>query len=158
MSNSEGESASFLATLGSVLKKLRLRSRLSGDQLSHIISRAYLRKLEAGRVDPGISMLLKLCEAYSVELSFVLIAVQAQRSGLPSLEHAQQILHEHEQLIYGGYLCDEKLDEPEKPIVKHRAIELRTNIRDLAAAGLTKTEIARKLAVSLRTVQRHLKT
>lgn len=147
----------FYVTLGGVLKELRLRNGLAGDQLEHILTRAYLTRVEAGQVQPGFAILRKLCEIYRAELSLVLIDVEARLAGISRQERAQQVLLESKSHVLADHLKDETGSDNDKSIREFRLEELRAEVRQLDIKGHSKPDIARKLSISLRTVQRYLK-
>lgn len=156
MSNATDGPDAFYLTLGSVLKELRLRSGLTGDQLDHILTRAYLAKVEAGHVQPGLTIVRKLCETYGTSPSLVLIAVEARLAKIPLQERAEQVLGECEKHILTSCLSDENEVDLEKPIRTSRLEKLRAEIRQLSSQSQSNADIARKLGVSQRTVRRYL--
>lgn len=157
MSTATDEPDPFYLTLGNVLKELRLRSGLAGDQLEHILTRAYLVKVEAGQVQPGLTIVRRLCETYGTELSLMLIAVEARLAGIPLQKRAEQILGECENHLLASRLSNEDAGDYQKPIRVSRLEKLRAEIRQLNSEGQPNVDIARKLGVSQRTVRRYLK-
>lgn len=157
MSNATDGPDPFYLTLGNVLKELRLRSGLTGDQLDHILTRAYLAKVEAGQVQPGLTIVRKLCETYGTQLSFTLIAVEARLARIPLQERAKQVLGECENHVLTSCVSDENEVDLEKPIRTSRLEKLKAEIRQLSSQGQSNADIARKLGVSQRTVRRYLR-
>ncbi|KTT38860.1 hypothetical protein SB5_14695 [Pseudomonas oryzihabitans] len=156
MSNATDGPDPFYLTLGNVLKELRLRSGLTGDQLDHILTRAYLAKVEAGQVQPGLTIVRKLCETYGTPPSLMLIAVEARLARIPLQERAEQVLGECENHVLASCLGNENEVDLEKPIRTSRLEKLRAEIRQLSSQSQSNADIARKLGVSQRTVRRYL--
>ncbi len=157
MSNATDGPDPFYLTLGNVLKELRLRSGLTGDQLDHILTRAYLAKVEAGQVQPGLTIVRKLCEAYGTQLGLTLMAVEARLARISLQERAEQVLGECENHVLAGCLSEENEVDLEKPIRTSRLEKLQAEIRQLSSQSQSNADIARKLGVSQRTVRRYLR-
>lgn len=157
MGKTEDKRRPFYATLGRVLQLLRVRRGLTADQLIHVVTPANLSKIEAGQVQPGLAILMSLCDVYEVTLSVVLMVVQARLAGLPIREYAVQTFAQLDELVSIGLLTNTAEQWDDLPIKKRRTDELKTHVKELAAEGQSNTEIARRLGVSLRTVQRHQK-
>lgn len=157
MSDKKGGTDPFYVTLGSVLQELRLKRGLTLDRLGQVITRTNLSKIETGQVQPGLPILLKLCEAYGVAISLLLITVEARLAGLPIENRISHVLDEVVKLARAGNLDTGSIVGSSSAIKQQRTDELRRRVRSMAAAGQANADIAQELGVSLRSVQRHLK-
>lgn len=157
MSDEKGGADSFYVMLGSVLQELRLKHGLTLDKLGPVITRTNLSNIEMGQVQPGLPILMKLCEAYGVAMSLVLIIVEARLAGLPVEKRISHVLDEIIKLARAGKLDTGNIVGSPPAIKQQRSYELRLSIQTLATAGLANADIAQELGISIRTVQRYLK-
>ncbi len=145
----------FEKVLGQVLRDIRIHSGLTRTELVETLHISNLSKIENGHILPRIDTLAALCGALGVALSDVLLVVEARRSGL---DVQDQILRSNKRLmalLNAGRLNPVAADDAIRGIRGQKADSTRDAVLRLQGEGLSKEEVAKKLDVGLRTVQRY---
>jgi transcriptional regulator with XRE-family HTH domain len=145
----------YSVTLGNVIRDLRLRAGLSGDAFSGALSRANLYKLESGQAQVRLYTLVQLCEVLGLSPSNVLLIVEARIAGVPLPELAKESAAKLSAAIDSGRLKPISEGEAVKGVKGLQADQTRQAVQQAQASGEGKAEVARKLGLSSRTVDRY---
>lgn len=146
---------SYEKMLGEVLRAVRLQAGLTRGACGEALSIPNLRKVENGQAVIKIGTLVALCEVLGVAPSHVLLVVDARRAGL---DIEDQILASNKRLralLSAGRFEPVFQEDAVRGIRGRKADTTRDGVCRLQAEGLHKEEIARRLGVTLRTVQRY---
>ncbi|MHA5498465.1 helix-turn-helix domain-containing protein [Pseudomonas aeruginosa] len=146
---------SYEKVLGEVLRDIRLRAGIPYEGLAGIISERNLRAIEIGHSISKLTTLIDLCEAFGITPSQVLMAVEARQSGRGVEEQIAVSNKRLMELLHAGRLEPVAADDAVRGVRGQKADATRSAVIALQAEGLSKDEIARKLGVVLRTVQRY---
>ncbi len=145
----------FKKVLGQVLRDVRLQAGLTRTECGEIVHLANLSKVENGQALLRIDTLAALCEQLGVTLSDVLMVVEARLSG-HSIEDQIALSNERlGDLLRAGRFEPIAQADALRGIRGRKADTTREAVMRLQSEGLRKDEIARKLGVGLRTVQRY---
>jgi transcriptional regulator with XRE-family HTH domain len=146
---------SFQKVLGEVLRNVRLRNDISHEDLAGVINASHLRKVEKGLAMIKLDSLATLCKALGLNPSQVLLVVEARLSGHSVEAYLAVNTHQlRKQLSAGMFNLIPSLTASQG-IRGQKAMFVRSEVPRLQAAGLTNAEVAKKLCVSVRTVQRY---
>ncbi len=142
----------YEAVLGQVLRDVRLQAGLALTDCVAVLTAANLSQIENGLAVIQIESLVGLCEVLGVAPSDVFLLVEARRSGL-SVE--DQIAVSTARL--GALLGTSSLAQVDavRTIARQRRDNVRAEVMRMQREGLHKQEVARRLGVTVRTVQRH---
>ena len=142
----------YEAVLGQVLRDVRLQAGLALTDCVTVLTAANLSQIENGLAVIQIESLVGLCEVLGVAPSDVFLLVEARRSGL-SVE--DQIAVSTARL--GALLGTSSLAQVDavRTIARQRRDNVRAEVMRMQREGLHKQEVARRLGVTVRTVQRH---
>ncbi|WP_417787880.1 helix-turn-helix domain-containing protein [Stutzerimonas xanthomarina] len=156
MTSEREELDPFNIALGGVLRDLRLKCGLAGDDVVRVVTRANLHHIESGAAQVGLSALRELCRMYGVSASHVIAVAEARskRGGLR--ENVAKTCDELKASVAAG-----RFDPMSEAGVEHglkalRKAQLQAQVKELARDGHPNSEIAKRLGISVRTVQRHL--
>lgn len=145
----------FEKALGRVLRDIRLQAGLTRAECNEALSIAKLSHVENGQSVIRIETLVGLCEVLGVALSDVFLAVEAYCSDR-SIEEQLVVSNKRiKALLSAGRLDRVTLDDARRGIRGRKAEATRDSVQRMQAESLSKDEIARKLGVTLRTVQRY---
>lgn len=146
---------SYKKVLGGVIRDIRLRSGLTHDACAEVINATYLRQIEKGFSVIKIDTLIALCDVLDVSPSQVLLIVEARRAGKGVEEHLAASSKRLLTLLDAGRFEPFGQEDVARGIRGQKADATRDETRRLQADGLSKAEIARKLGVTVRTVERY---
>lgn len=145
----------FEKALGRVLRDIRLQTGLTRAECNEALSIAKLSQVENGQSVIKIETLVGLCGVLGVAPSDVFLAVEASCSGR-SIEEQLVVSNKRiKALLSAGRFDPVTQDGARRGIRGQKAEATRDSIHRMQAEGLSKDEAARKLGVTLRTVQRY---
>lgn len=145
----------YEAVLGQVLRDVRLQAGLTLTDCSEALSVANLSQVENGLAVIKIESLVGLCEVLGVAPSDVFLIVEARRSGLSVDEQIAVSAARLGRLLGTGRLGGVAQDDVVRAITRQKKDSTRATVMRMQREGLHKEEVARRLGVTLRTVQRH---
>lgn len=145
----------YSVTLGGVIRDLRLRAGLSGDAFSGALSRANLYRVESGQAQVRLGTLAQLCDVLGLSPSNVLLIVEARIAGLSVAECLEKSAAQLSAAIQSGRLQPMSVDEVVRGVKGLQADQTRKAVQDAQAVGDSKADVARKLGLSSRTVDRY---
>jgi len=145
----------FERALGRVLRDIRLQAGLTRAECNEALSIAKLSQVENGQAVIKIETLVGLCGLLGVAPSDVFLAVEAYCSGR-SIEEQLVVSNKRiKALLSAGRFDPVTQDDARRGIRGQRADVTRDSVDRMQAEGMSKDEVARKLGVTLRTVQRY---
>jgi len=141
--------------LGRVLRDIRLQAGLTRAECNEALSNAKLSQVENGQAVIKIESLVGLCAVLGVAPSDVFLAVEAYCSGR-SIEEQLVVSHKRvKALVSAGRFDPVTQDDARRGIRGQKADVTRDSVMRMQHEGLSKEEVARRLGVTLRTVQRY---
>lgn len=146
---------SYEKVLGEVLRGIRLQVGLTRGSCGEVLSIPNMRKVENGQAVIKINTLVALCEVLGVEPSHVLLVVEARRAGLDIEEQIGASNKKFRALLSAGRFEPVAQKDTLRGIRGQKADSTRDAVMQMQGEGLHKEEIARRLGVTLRTVQRY---
>lgn len=156
MTSEREELDPFNIALGSVLRDLRFKCGLAGDDLVRVVTRANLHHIESGTAQITLNALRGLCSVYGVSASHVIAVAESRfKKGLLR-EDVTKTYDELKASVAAGRFDPMGEDEVEQGLKALRKAQLQAHVKELASQGHPNGEIAKRLGVSVRTVQRHL--
>lgn len=141
--------------LGEVIRDVRLQAGLTHLACAEVINGAHLRQIEKGKSAIKIDTLVALCGVLGVTPSQLLLVVEARLANKDVEVHLAANAAQLRSLIYAGRFERVAPEDAARGIRGRKADETRDETRRLQADGLTKPEIARRLGVTVRTVDRY---
>ncbi|WP_422588806.1 helix-turn-helix domain-containing protein [Pseudomonas sp.] len=141
--------------LGRVLRDIRLQAGLTRAECNEALSIAKLSQVENGQAVIKIETLVGLCAVLGVAPSDVFLAVEAYCSGRRIEEQLVVSNTRVKALLSAGRFDSVTQDDARRGIRGQKADVTRDSVMRMQAEGLSKEEAARRLGVTLRTVQRH---
>lgn len=147
---------SFQKVLGEVLRDVRLRNGIPHEDLAGVINASHLRQIEKGLAVIRLDTLVKLCEALGITPSLLLLAVEARLSLMTVEAYLASNTKRLRKHLSAGLFEPIPILEATRGIRGQRANFVRNEALRLQNLGLTNAEIAKKLGVTIRTVQRYL--
>lgn len=157
VTNADGLRAYYVA-LGKVLRDARLRAGLSGDAFAGVVTRANLQRIESGSVQIRFGTLVQLCRALNLDPAHVVLAVESRLSETPIEQYSIRSFAKLSVVLRLGALEPMGATDVTKGIKGQRSDQLRQAVQNAKASGLSNKEIARNLNVSIRTVERYLRS
>ena len=145
----------FEAVLGQVLRDVRLQAGLALTDCVAVLSVANLSQVEHGLAVIKIETLVGLCEVLGVAPSDVFLIVEARLSGLSVEEQIAVSSTRLGTLLANGSLNLVAPVDAVRTIARRRKDNVRAEVMRMKREGLHKQEVARRLGVTVRTVQRH---
>ena len=145
----------FEAVLGQVLRDVRLQAGLALTDCVAVLSVANLSQVENGLTVIKIETLVGLCEVLGVAPSDVFLIVEARLSGLSVEEQIAVSSARLGTLLANGSLSLVAPVGAVRTIARQRKDSVRAEVMRMQREGLHKQEVARRLGVTVRTVQRH---
>ena len=145
----------YSVTLGTVIRDLRLRAGLSGDAFSSALSRANLYRLESGQAQIRLSTFVQLCDVLGLSPHNVLLIVEARVAGKSVAEYSSTSTAELCAASQSGRLEPMTVQEVGKGVKGLQADQTRKAVQDAQTVGDSKADVARKLGLSSRTVDRY---
>jgi len=146
---------SYEKVLGGVVRDIRLRSGLTHDAFVEVINATHLRQIEKGLTVIRVDTLVALCGVLGVSPSQVLLVVEARRAGKGVEEHLAASNKRLLALLDAGCLEPFSQEDAARGIRGQKADATRDETRRLQSDGWSKAGIARKLGVTVRTVERY---
>lgn len=146
---------SYEKVLGEVLRGIRLSAGLTHTACSEVINASHLRQIENGLATIKIDTLVALCGVLGVAPSHVLLLVEARQAGFSVEEHQVASSKKFRALLAAGRFVSFAQEDAIRGIRGRKADATRDGVMSMQAEGLHKEEIARRLGVTLRTVQRY---
>lgn len=145
----------FERALGRVLRDIRLQAGLTRAECNEALSNAKLSQVENGQAVIKIESLVGLCAVLGVAPSDVFLAVEAYCSGR-SIEEQLVVSHKRvKALVSAGRFDPVTQDDARRGVRGQKADVTRDSVMRMQDEGLSKEEVARRLGVTLRTVQRY---
>lgn len=141
--------------LGEVIRDVRLQAGLTYDACAEVINRSHLHLLEKGLYAIKIDTLMALCGVLGVTPSQMLLVVEARLANQGVEEHLAASIAQFRSLIDAGRFERVAPEDAARGIRGRKADETRDETRRLQADGCTKPEIARRLGVTVRTINRY---
>lgn len=146
---------SFEKSLGEVLRDTRIRSGLSHYAFAEVISASHLRQVEKGLVTVKIGTLVALCDAMGLLASQILLVAEARHAGLAIEGLLVASGKQCRALLAEGFFEPLSSKEAARGLRGQKADATREETARLQMEGLSKAEIARRLGVTVRTVERY---
>jgi len=141
--------------LGRVLRDIRLKAGLTRAECNEALSIAKLSQVENGQAVIKIESFVDLCTVLGVAPSDVFLVVEAYCSGR-SIEEQLVVSNKRiKALLSVGRFDPVTQDDAIRGIRGQRADVTRDSVERMQAEGMSKYEVARKLGVTVRTVQRY---
>jgi len=141
--------------LGRVLRDIRLQAGLTRAECNEALTIAKLSQVENGQAVIKIETLVGLCGVLGVAPSDVFLAVEAYCSDR-SIEEQLVVSNKRiKALLSAGRFDPVTQDDARRGIRGQKADLTRDSVERMQGEGLSKEEVARKLGVTLRTVQRY---
>ncbi|MBK3760481.1 transcriptional regulator (plasmid) [Pseudomonas sp. FeN3W] len=141
--------------LGQVLRDARLQAGLTRTECGEVLHISNLSQIENGQTLPRIDTLAALCKVLGVAPSDVLLVVEARCSGLDVEEQIVLSNKRLRALLSAGRFESVVQEDALRGIRGRKADSTRDSVKRMQGEGLQKDEIARRLGVTLRTVQRY---
>lgn len=141
--------------LGEVIRDVRLQAGLTHDACAEVINGSHLRQVEKGLSVIKIDTLTALCSVLGVTPSQILLVVEARLANQDVQEFLAASTKQLRSLIDAGRFERVAPEDAARGIRGRKADETRDETRRLQAAGFTKPEIARRLGVTVRTIDRY---
>ena len=141
--------------LGEVVRDIRLRAGLTHVACAEVINASHLRQIEKGLAVIRVDTLVALCGVLGVAPSQVLLVVEARCAGQGVEAHLAASNKRLRALLDSGRLEPFSQEDVVRGIRGQKADATRDETRRLQSEGLSKAEIARKLDVTVRTVERY---
>lgn len=145
----------YEAVLGQVLRDVRLQAGLALTDCVAVLTAANLSQIENGLAVIQIESLVGLCGVLGVAPSDVLLIVEARLSGLRVEEQIAVSTARLGTLLGTGSLALAAPVDAVRTIARQRRDNVRAEVMRMQREGLHKQEVARRLGVTVRTVQRH---
>ncbi|WP_368854841.1 helix-turn-helix domain-containing protein [Pseudomonas yangonensis] len=145
----------FEKVLGQVLRDARLQAGLTRIECGEVLHISNLSQIENGQTLPRIDTLAALCKVLGVAPSDVLLVVEARCSGLDVEEQIVLSNKRLRALLSAGRFEAVVQEDALRGIRGRKADSTRDSVKRMQGEGLQKDEIARRLGVTLRTVQRY---
>ncbi|OWJ98256.1 hypothetical protein B6S59_01385 [Pseudomonas sp. A46] len=146
---------SYEQVLGEVIRDVRLQAGLTHLACAEVINGGHLRLVEKGRKAIKIDTLVALCGVLGVAPSQLLLVVEARLSNRSVEEQLAASTRQLRSLIDAGRFEHVAPEDAIRGIRGRKADETRDETRNLQAAGFTKQEVARRLGVTVRTIDRY---
>lgn len=146
---------SYEKVLGAVVRDIRLRAGLTHDACGEVINATHLRQIEKGLASVRIDTLVALCKALGVSPSQLLLVVEARSAGEEVEGQLAVNNRQIRMLLEAGRFEPVPQEDAVRGIRGLKADATRNETHRLQAEGLSKTEIARQLGVTVRTVERY---
>lgn len=145
----------YEAVLGQVLRDVRLHAGLALTDCVSVLTAANLSQVENGLAVIKIETLVGLCEVLGVAPSDVLLIVEARLSGLSIDDQIAMSSARLSRLLPTG--CPDPHVRPGvvRNMRRQKADTTHAAVMQMQREGLHKGEVAERLGVTLRTVQRH---
>lgn len=145
----------YEAVLGQVLRDVRLQAGLALTDCVAVLTAANLSQIENGLAVIQIESLVGLCEVLGVAPSDVFLLVEARRSGLSIEDQIAVSTARLGALLGTSSLAQVAPVDAVRTIARQRRDNVRAQVMLMQREGLHKQEVARRLGVTVRTVQRH---
>lgn len=145
----------YEAVLGQVLRDVRLQAGLALTDCVAVLTAANLSQVENGLAVIQIESLVGLCEVLGVAPSDVFLLVEARRSGLSVEDQIAASTARLGALLGTSSLAQVAPVDAVRTIARQRRDNVRAEVMRMQREGLHKQEVARRLGVTVRTVQRH---
>ena len=145
----------YEAMLGRVLRDVRLHAGLALTDCVSVLTAANLSQVENGLAVIKMETLVGLCEVLGVAPSDVLLIVEARLSGQSIEEQIAVSSARLGKLLATGNLALDTPVDAVRTIARQRRNNVRAEVMRMQREGLHKQEVARRLGVTVRTVQRH---
>lgn len=145
----------YEAVLGQVLRDVRLQAGLALTDCVAVLTAANLSQIENGLAVIQIESLVGLCEVLGVAPSDVFLLVEARRSGLSVEDQIAVSTARLGALLDTSSLAQVATVDAVRTIARQRRDNVRAEVMRMQREGLHKQEVARRLGVTVRTVQRH---
>lgn len=145
----------YEAVLGQVLRDVRLQAGLALTDCVTVLTAANLSQIENGLAVIQIESLVGLCEVLGVAPSDVFLLVEARRSGLSVEDQIAVSTARLGALLGTSSLAQVAPVDAVRTIARQRRDNVRAEVMRMQREGLHKQEVARRLGVTVRTVQRH---
>jgi len=145
----------YEAVLGQVLRDVRLHAGLALTDCVAVLTAANLSQVENGLAVIQIESLVGLCEVLGVAPSDVFLLVEARRSGLSIEDQIAVSTARLGALLGTSSLAQVAPVDAVRTIARQRRDNVRAQVMLMQREGLHKQEVARRLGVTVRTVQRH---
>jgi len=145
------ENMTYEKVLGGVIRELRLNARMTRDACGEAVTPAHLAKIELGNSPVQLKTLRAICELLKVSPAQLLLLVESRLSGCPVRELGMDNIRAIE-VIPLNELSPNAISGGIRGL---KAGEKRERIGALRAQGMKKTQIARKLGIAVRTVDRY---
>lgn len=145
----------YEAVLGQVLRDVRLQAGLALTDCVAVLTAANLSQIENGLAVIQIESLVGLCEVLGVAPSDVFLLVEARRSGLSVEDQIAVSTARLGALLGTSSLAQVAPVDAVRTIARQRRDNVRAEVMRMQREGLHKQEVARRLGVTVRTVQRH---
>lgn len=146
---------SYEKVLGEVLRDVRLRAGIPHEDLAGIINASHLREIEKGLSVLKLDTLGALCEMLGITPSQLFLVVEARLAGQTvevRLATNAKMFRKH---LAAGLFEPMPRAEAARGVRGQRANFVRDEAIRLQALGLSNAKIAKKLGVTIRTVQRY---
>lgn len=151
VSFSDLENMTYEKVLGGAIRELRLNARMTRDACGEAVTRAHLAKIELGNSPVQLKTLRAICELLKVSPAQLLLLVESRLAGSPVREMGMDNIRAIEAIP----LNELPPDAITAGVRGLKADEKRQRIGVLRAQGMKKTQIARKLGIAVRTVDRY---
>lgn len=151
VSFSNFETMTYEKALGRAIRELRLNARMTRDACEEAVTRAHLAKIELGNSPVQFKTLMAICELLKVSPAQLLLLVESRLAGTSVRELGIANIRAIEAIP----LNELSPDAITAGIRGLKADEKRQRIEVLRAQGMKKTQIARKLGIAVRTVDRY---
>lgn len=146
---------SYEKVLGEAVRDVRLRAGLTHDACAEVINASHLRQIEKGQAVIRIDTLVALCGVLGMSPSQLLLVVEARSAGHEVEGHLVASNKHFRALLDAGRFEPFTQEDAARGIRGQKADATREKIRRLQTEGFSKAEIARKLSVTVRTVERY---
>lgn len=146
---------SFEKVLGEVVRDVRIHTNLTHDAFAERISASHLRQIEKGSAVVRVDTLVAICDVLGVSMSQILLVAEARHSGL-AVEWLFAFSNKQFRTLLASGLFDPlSQEDAARGLRGQRADATRDETVRLQANGLSKADIARRLGVTVRTVERY---
>lgn len=146
---------SYEKVLGEVVRDIRLRAGLTHEACADVINATHLRQIEKGLAAVRIDTLVALCGVLGVSPGQLLLVADARSAGEGVEEHLGANNKQIRLLLEAGRFDPVSPEDAARGIRGLKADATRNETFRLQAEGFSKTEIARQLGVTVRTVERY---
>ena len=145
----------YEAELGQVLRDVRLQAGLALTDCVAVLTAANLSQVENGLAVIKIETLVRLCRVLRVAPSDVFLMVEARLSGLSIDDQIAVSSARLSRLLPAGCPDPDVRPDVMRNMRRQKADTTHAAVVQMQREGLHKREVAERLGVTLRTVQRH---